>query len=68
VIAENVLIRQLCKAVMLSIYVPSPSLQIDFQANQFALRVITPSQGTTAGNVNRPPGIAVNMDDVDPPA
>jgi len=39
-------------------------LQVDFQANQFALRVIATSQGTTAGNVNRPPGIAVNVDDM----
>jgi hypothetical protein len=39
-------------------------LQVDVQANQFALRVIVTSQGTTAGNVNRPPGIAVNIDDV----
>ena len=39
-------------------------LQVDFQAQQFTLRVITTSQGTTAGNVNRPPGIAVNVDNV----
>ncbi len=39
-------------------------LQVDFQANQFTLRVMATSQGTTAGNVNRPPGIAVNLDDV----
>jgi hypothetical protein len=39
-------------------------LQVDFQVSQFAPRVIATSQGTTAGNVNRPPGIAVNIDDV----
>ncbi len=39
-------------------------IQANFQTNMFALRVMVTSQGTTAGSVNRSPGLAVNVDDV----